>query len=92
MVGGQNTTELTQLEAYNPAANTWASLAPLPDLGDGNAGRYFGSAGVIDGKLYVVGGWRRNPALPTSSLQVYDPGSNSWTSSGDRGQNRWWEI
>ncbi|MEK9630101.1 MAG: kelch repeat-containing protein, partial [Nitrospinota bacterium] len=66
-------------ESYDPQTDTWASLPPLPDTDFGNDGRYGGTAGVIDGKLYVVGGWRISPALPTGNLQIYDPSTNSWT-------------
>lgn len=34
------------------------------------------AGGVIGGKLYVVGG--QNGATPLSSLEVYDPASNTW--------------
>jgi N-acetylneuraminic acid mutarotase len=37
--------------AFDPATGKWTDLAPLP------AGRSSHDAAVIDGKLYVVGGW-----------------------------------
>ncbi len=79
-VGGYNgTRDVPTHEAYNPATNTWSTRAPLPVLDSGNAGRYGGAVEVIDGKLYLVGGWRTSPPLPTNTLLVYDPAANSWS-------------
>lgn len=36
---------------YDPAAKAWTELAPLPE------GRSSHDAAVLDGKIYVVGGW-----------------------------------
>jgi N-acetylneuraminic acid mutarotase len=59
------------LQAYNPATNKWATLAPLPETLYQSDG-----AGVINSQLYIVGGW--NGSLPTDKLYVYDPPSNKW--------------
>jgi N-acetylneuraminic acid mutarotase len=56
--------------------NTWSSEAPMP------GGRYQSSgAGVISGLLYVAGGWTMSPPLPSSSLLVYNPAMNAWSSA-----------
>lgn len=60
------------LQAYNPATNTWAPLAPMTNA------LYFASAGVINGQLYVAGG-QTSCCGPTDALFVYDPPSNTWT-------------
>jgi N-acetylneuraminic acid mutarotase len=54
-------------------ANTWVTRAPMPTP------RYFTSAAVLDGILYVVGGVSSNslPYLPT--LEAYNPATNTWT-------------
>lgn len=75
-----STGDLATLEAYNPLTNSWASKAPMPVTDYGNPGRYGGASGVIDGQLYMAGGWRTNPPLPTSTLLVYDPTTDSWSS------------
>ncbi|MBI2836667.1 MAG: PD40 domain-containing protein [Chloroflexi bacterium] len=65
----------TTLQAYNPAADTWSTLASMP-------GRRYQAdgAGVINGKLYVPGGWNYpDSGLPTNTLFVYDPATNSWS-------------
>ncbi len=66
------------LEVYDPATDSWRRLAALPKVDSGNAGRYGGAVGVIDGKLYLAGGWRIRPPIPTRSLLIYDPGTDRW--------------
>jgi N-acetylneuraminic acid mutarotase len=64
------------LEAYDPVAQTWLSLASMP------TGREYPAAGVIDGKLYVAGGavgWLASSIETTDVLEVYDPALSSWT-------------
>jgi len=61
----------TNLQLYDPATNTWTTLASMP------AGRYGGAAGVIGGKLYVAGGLELDNVRAT--LFVYDPATNAWS-------------
>ncbi len=78
VAGGNNGGPTSTLQAYNPATNTWSTLAPMP------GGRYSGDgAGVINGKLYVAGGWTYSPSLPNNNLWVYDPPSNTWSSKAN---------
>ncbi len=44
---------------------------------DMTTGRYNAMAGVIDGRLYVVGG--RSETSPLDQLSVYDPDTDSWS-------------
>jgi len=73
--GHDGTGGTTTLQAYNPTTNTWSTLAAMPGrryLPDGT--------GVIDGKLYVPGGWNYpDSGLPTNTLFVYDPATNQWS-------------
>jgi len=79
VAGGYNGVETATLQAYNSSTNTWTTLAPMPDP------RYEGDGmGVINGQLYVPGGWTStsglgNTNLPNSNLYVYDPPSNTWS-------------
>jgi N-acetylneuraminic acid mutarotase len=69
---------------YDPAADTWKALAPLPTK------RGSPNAVVHDGKIYVIGGaglhpgskeTAVHPARPHRSLgtnEVYDPATNTW--------------
>jgi uncharacterized protein (TIGR03437 family) len=61
----------TELEVYDPAANTWTQLASMAVPRNHTAG------GVINGKFYVVGG--RPGDTAASALEVYDPVTSVWT-------------
>jgi N-acetylneuraminic acid mutarotase len=69
---------------YDPAADTWKALAPMPTK-RGAAG-----AAVVNGKIYVVGGANslpgvtengihpRRPHNVLATVEEYDPATNSW--------------
>jgi N-acetylneuraminic acid mutarotase len=66
------------VEAYNPVTDAWATLAPIPHP------VYQGTIGVIDGKLYVVGGWDYPISnIPIRNLQIYNPATNTWSVGAD---------
>ncbi len=67
-------TVLRKVTAYNVATNTWTDRRPLPvPLAWSNG------AGVINGKIYVSGGFSETGDAPsTRALYVYDPGTNTW--------------
>jgi hypothetical protein len=59
-------------EVYDPAANTWTRLAPLP-----TPRNHLGAA-VIAGRIHVVGG--RVPGdMELTTHEIYDPATGSWT-------------
>lgn len=67
--GGLNT-----FEAYDPAANTWFVLPPIPEA------RHHTAMAALDGRIYVTGGYGRNGfgrILRTN--WVYDPGVAIWS-------------
>ena len=69
-----------EVRSYNVATNTWDySRRDMP------AARYrMNGAGVINGKIYVSGGFGSNRAKPPSpNLFVYDPAKNTWTQKRD---------
>lgn len=76
---GSSTT--TQAARYNPATNSWTSIAPMPQ------GRNHAASATNGSKLYVFGG--RGPGSGDSNVvengfdtvQVYDPATNTWSSS-----------
>ncbi|MFZ2412506.1 MAG: kelch repeat-containing protein, partial [Candidatus Methanoperedens sp.] len=56
----------------------WATLASIPHP------VYQGTIGVIDTKLYLVGGWDYPiSGIPTRTLQIYNPASNTWSTGAD---------
>jgi N-acetylneuraminic acid mutarotase len=69
--GGGNYSSV--LVAYDPAANTWTSRAPLP----GNA-RIYATAFTIGNTGHVFGGFGGSGAL--NDLWAYDPTVDLWTS------------
>lgn len=64
VLGGQTShgSSLADAYAYDPVANTWTSLTPLP------AARFSGVAAAINGSIYFTGGssqtttWKGNPS------------------------------
>jgi len=75
-VGGLFDGYVANLDAYDPATNTWMPRAPLP------AARGEIGVGVVDGVLYAVGGNTGSGYDPTAILatvEAYDPATNTWT-------------
>src|SRR5262249_19719629 len=75
---GGSTTDGTTLSdtndsfKYDPVANTWTAITNIP--------RMVGEtrAVVMNGKLWVLGGGRTTPN-PSTTVDIYDPVGNSWT-------------
>jgi len=70
----------TNVAAYNVATNTWTSRRALPrPLASTNG------AGVINGKIYVSGGYssRDDQFSWRPWLYMYDPATNTWTRKRD---------
>lgn len=59
---------------YDPAANTLGNIAPIPRATGETRGLNF------NGQMLVMGGGRVSPN-PSNEVDVYDPGSNSWSTS-----------
>jgi N-acetylneuraminic acid mutarotase len=67
---------MTSNEVYDPATNTWEKRSPIP------TGRNHTSIGVVDGKIYVLGGRLGSVfvnASPTDVVEEYDPATDSWS-------------
>lgn len=64
-----------RLEAYDPAANRWKRLPPLPVPVNHAAAAGLGS------KLYVLGGYQSPQGLagPNKVVQIYDPARQTWS-------------
>jgi N-acetylneuraminic acid mutarotase len=65
--------ETRRFYRYDPATNGWVTRPQAPHF------HRRGAAGVIDGKLYVVGGFGSSFA-PVADLDVYDPATKTWRS------------
>lgn len=72
-------TYLTQTEVYDPAANTWDSLAPCPDIPAPNSvlGNVAITGGAGGGRLYVMV-FSTNIQGFTATYE-YNPGTNTWS-------------
>jgi len=62
----------TRVGVYDPANNTWSTVASLPQLL-----QYFGIT-VLDGKIYVAGG-DTGGSGDRATLYRFDPALNTWT-------------
>jgi N-acetylneuraminic acid mutarotase len=76
VIGGATANGFTAVnEVYNPSTDTWETKAPLP-----RNGRAELTASVVNGKIYVVGGYFFGLYLVSSNvLDVYDPETDTWT-------------
>jgi N-acetylneuraminic acid mutarotase len=68
------------VEEYDPAANTWRSRAPMPTP------RNHATAGVVNGKVYVIGGRVGAAFISAGSSNVdvfeeYYPAADAWGSA-----------
>jgi N-acetylneuraminic acid mutarotase len=76
VVGGRPPLTLSVLEVFDPVSGTWKSRAAMPTGRSGHA------AAVVRGCLYVFGGEGNSASASGvfAQSELYDPGTNSWTS------------
>lgn len=60
------------LEAYDPATDTWQTLSPMPEF------RHHHMAAAFEGKLYVFGGYETSFNTVRDTVFVYDPAEDAW--------------
>lgn len=65
--------DYTNQEAYDPATNTWTSVAPLPAALD-----HIQSV-ELNGRIYYIGGLVDWPGPAVGTVNVYNPATNSFT-------------
>jgi N-acetylneuraminic acid mutarotase len=53
-------------------AITWTTMRPAP------VSKTEAMRAVVNGRLYVLGGFTASPFAPSNTVQVYDPASNTW--------------
>src|SRR5438552_2343755 len=70
--GNDGTTAHADLLRYNPATNTWSSLAPSADQ------HYLSPAVFNSGKIYNMGGFN-TAGLLTNVTRIYNIATNTWT-------------
>jgi len=69
VVGGLTsaTSTVATVEAYDPATNTWSSVAPLPNA------LHHANTAAVNGKLYVVGALADLTFRAIGNVYAYDP-------------------
>jgi len=75
-------------ERYDPAANTWRTVAPAPRFhGNSTVAAY---AMLASGKILVAGGRVSGDvaAARISSVDIYDPTTDAWTTAASMGDAR----
>ena len=72
----------TAHQAYDPATNTWTTLAPLP----ANIDHIQGVA--LNGLIYYVGGLQSWPEPEVSTVYIYNPTTNSFTTGAAMPRSR----
>ncbi|MFJ5220972.1 carboxypeptidase regulatory-like domain-containing protein [Streptomyces sp. NPDC088354] len=70
--GFDGSTDVRDLYVLDPVEGSWTKLASASDTREAPA------HGIIDGKLYAVGGWGPR-GTPDAKLEIYNPQTNSWT-------------
>ena len=60
---------------YDPGTDTYTKKARMPKP------QARAASGVIDGKIYVIGGVANTYSIYNDIVQVYDPATNSWSSA-----------
>lgn len=82
--GGPNYIPVNNAWEYDPAADTWKALAPMPSK------RIAAAAVAVGGRIYVMGGAGNYPAREDMALnanephrvldtnEAYDPATNTW--------------
>jgi N-acetylneuraminic acid mutarotase len=75
VIGGFNTTGevVPDIEAYDPATNSWAPFAPLP------ISVHHANAAVVGGKIYVLGALRELSFTEIGDVYEYDPSKDAWS-------------
>jgi len=73
-----NAAFLNDLWAYDPVADVWSHMTPLPD-----SGRHEAAVFVAADKAYVVGGVVDYPDAATNDVWEYDLASDTWTPVAD---------
>ena len=67
---------LGTVEEYDPATHTWRQRSAMPPS------RNHATAGLVNGKIYVIGGRVSVAGITTTSntnaVEQYDPGTDAW--------------
>jgi len=68
----QDNSPSRQVDFYDPATDTWTAGPPLPRA------LHHTAAGVLDGRLFVVGGYLDPQWTPVADVHSLGPGESDW--------------
>ncbi|XP_052009229.1 kelch-like protein 33 [Xyrauchen texanus] len=73
--GGHQMDQLS-CEVYDPVANSWSAIMslPIPHVGSASV--------VLEGKVYVIGGYCQEYYRDINSVHRYDPATECWENMG----------
>ena len=79
LIEDQSNSYLSSVEVFNPETNRWQERTEMIAPKAGHA------ASVIDGKIYVTGGylWKNKEFKHLSTIEIYDPTTDHWTQEPD---------
>jgi len=67
---------IAQFSRYNPVANTWTALAPVPDLNNAMASMLYAPT---NNKIYMFGGENVGTTTVVNTTRIYDIATNTWS-------------
>ena len=74
--------DLSTVEVYDPRTDTWERRTDMP-----TPRTLANNAPVVNGKIYVIGGWRQGARAVSESgiatVEVYDPATDTWEQGTD---------
>ena len=76
---------LSNVEVFNPKTNQWRERTEMP------APKALHTANVIDGKIYVMGGYFKEDRefKKLSTIEIYDPTTDRWIQKPDMPMGKW---
>jgi uncharacterized repeat protein (TIGR03803 family) len=74
VVGGYNTSPLTNVQVYNPATNNWSTGTALASGVSNQA------CAAVNGAIYEFGGTTNNGVTQTNAVSAYNPTTKTWSS------------
>ena len=79
LIEDQSNSYLSSVEVFNPETHRWQERTEIIAPKAGHA------ASVIDGKIYVTGGylWKDKEFKHLSTIEIYDPTTDRWTQEPD---------
>jgi N-acetylneuraminic acid mutarotase len=93
---GDNMFQISTVQEYDPASDSWTARAPMLDPTDLYMRSGLGLASAGNGKLYAVGGSALKRAMPVgipvtvAVVEEYDPATDTWTNKTPMSKARSW--